>query len=227
LLSRIHRGLAALGSDSIKTVTVYGRQRGQRLPAWTETFELSPLVDGTPLDNDWLVSPSPTSPESTTLTTKQVEDLIRTKGKLSLVEQSHIHKLAQFLVDFLVPSELIEDIIGVRYRGNRAALLLTNQRLACFSFLKDIQPRFICNFNEIAKVVASEKGLKIHQRSSEFIVYFENKQLARQFIDRNLTKITTVDRKSRIPNENQGRRLIAIILLLAVFVVVIILYLLR
>ena len=44
-VSFIRKGLIKLEIESINTVKVYGRQRGEETPAWNETFELIPVQD--------------------------------------------------------------------------------------------------------------------------------------------------------------------------------------
>ncbi|HEY9837868.1 MAG TPA: hypothetical protein V6D27_13350, partial [Vampirovibrionales bacterium] len=106
------------------------------------------------------------------LTALDYEDLLRDigrfpqKGKYSVDYYYAIPKFAEALSELMPSTSEILDVVGVRYQGQLACLVLTERGLACFScpdFSRKAIKTFGVNLNKISHLSAGKRGLSLYQ----------------------------------------------------------------
>ena len=122
-----------------------------------------------------------------------------TRGKLSISYYYAIPKLAQAVLTLVESSHEIIDAIAVRYRGELAALLLTDKYLACFLFPDFSQPAkksFVFMFDRIQKVTIGSNGLIIYPKKYSMIkLYFQRKNIGQKFINNKLSNFVFIEKR--------------------------------
>ena len=111
-----------------------------------------------------------------------------------------IEKIAKWLVDFLALAEEIIDAVSIQYQNRPAFLILSNKRVICLSLsnsYQEVRIGFVLQLKGIEQVDVSEQGLEI--RRNNIKVKFDDKQLAKQFVDKNLSHFVTVKTQKRSP----------------------------
>jgi hypothetical protein len=121
------------------------------------------------------------------------KQLIQTKGHLptGLFTQSFpLHVIVKFLEDNLKSNESFLDVIGVRFQGKNSFLVLTSERLICVYFKSGviIGKNFEVSLNldhiNINKFsIASQSGITVNSKSSDFNMYFVQPEKAREFLE--------------------------------------------
>jgi hypothetical protein len=148
--------------------------------------------------------PAPAAIEFEQMSAEDWEDWLHdrlrlpTKGKWSIAYYYALPKLADLLVEFVPSYGEVSDGVAVRYHGELAYLLLTPKYLACYwcpDFSSYVEPGFIIRLDKIAKIVASKRGLVVHQKRSSAKVYFTHPKLGHEFLGDRLSKWVAVDRK--------------------------------
>lgn len=139
------------------------------------------------------------------------EDLLRDigqfpqTGKFSVDYYYAIPKIAQALAELMPATHEILDVVGVRYQGQLACLVLTERGLACFScpdFSRKALKTFGVNFNKISHLSAGKRGLSIYQgKGIKKHFYFYNKRLGKNFIEGKLSEFISVEKTRFIPDD--------------------------
>ncbi|AFY80701.1 hypothetical protein [Oscillatoria acuminata] len=145
------------------------------------------------------------------LTALDYEDLLRDigrfpqKGKFSVDYYYAIPKIAEALTEWIPPTHQILDVVGVRYQGQLACLVLTEQSLACFScpdFSRKALKTFRVNLNKISHLSAGKRGLSIYQpKGIKTHFYFYNKRLGKNFIEGQLSELISIEKTRFIPDD--------------------------
>ncbi|MCT7994166.1 hypothetical protein [Laspinema olomoucense] len=145
------------------------------------------------------------------LTALDYEDLLREighfpqKGKFSVDYYYAIPKIAQALADLMPSTSQILDVVGVRYQGQLACLVLTERGLACFScpdFSRKAIKSFGVNLNKITHLSAGKRGLSIYQpKGIKNHFYFYNKKLCKNFIEGKISEFIPVEKTRFIPDD--------------------------
>ncbi|MBO0351826.1 hypothetical protein J0895_22635 [Phormidium pseudopriestleyi FRX01] len=265
----IYQGVMKLAPEAIASLKVLGLQTGQKAPAWSQEFKLSPQAEfseelsaiapveapvsrtggsrksptsnpspsvkkgKTPgrttqsgngdrlkippqlADNSASVPPSTEqtaeSERRSRLTALDYEDLLRDigqfpqTGKFSVDYYYAIPKIAQALAELMPSTSEILDVVGVRYQGQLACIVLTERGLACFScpdFSRKAIKTFGVNLNKISHLSAGKRGLIIYQpKSLKKHFYFYNKRLGKNFIEGKLSEFISVEKTRFIPDD--------------------------
>ncbi len=265
----IYQGVMKLGLEAIASLKVLGLQNGQKAPAWSQEFKLSPQAEfseelsaiapveapvsrtggsrKSPISNpppsvnggkksgisppsrkgdrlktspqftDHSASVPPTteqpaeSERPSRLSALDYEDLLRDigrfpqTGKFSVDYYYAIPKIAQALAELMPSTHEILDVVGVRYQGQLACLVLTERGLACFScpdFSRKAIKTFGVNFNKISHLSAGKRGLSIYQpKGLKKHFYFYNKRLGKKFIEGKLSEFISVEKTRFIPDD--------------------------
>ena len=125
-----------------------------------------------------------------------------TKGKLSVSYYYAIPKLARAALSLVQSSNQILDAIAVRYRGELAALLLTDKYLACFlfpDFSQEAKKSFVLIFEQIHKVTISPHGLIVYPKKYPLIkLYFQRKRCGQKFIKDKLPNFVFIEKRRGI-----------------------------
>ena len=125
-----------------------------------------------------------------------------TKGKLSISYYYAIPKLAKAALRLVQSSNEILDAIAVRYRGELAALLLTDKYLACFlfpDFSEEAKKCFIFKFEQIQKVTIGLNGLIVYSKKYPKIkLYFQRKRLGQNFSQSKLPNFVSIEKRRNI-----------------------------
>lgn len=265
----IYQGVMKLGPEAIASLKVLGLQNGQKAPAWSQEFKLSPQAEfseelsaiapreapvsrtggsrKSPISNpppsvnggkksgssppsrkgdrlktppqfaDHSASVPPTTEQPaenqrpSRLTALDYEDLLRDigrfpqTGKFSVDYYYAIPKIAQALAELMPSSHEILDVVGVRYQGQLACLVLTERGLACFScpdFSRKAIKTFGVNFNKISHLSAGKRGLSIYQpKGLKNHFYFYNKRLGKKFIEGKLSEFISIEKTRFVPDD--------------------------
>lgn len=122
-----------------------------------------------------------------------------TKGNLSMSYYYAIPKLAKAALSIIQSSDEIIDAIAVQYRGELAALLLTDKYLACFlfpDFSQDAKKLFVFMFDRIKKITSGSNGLIIHPKKyPEIKLYFQRKSFGKDFFQDKLPKFIFIEKR--------------------------------
>lgn len=145
------------------------------------------------------------------LTALDYEDLLRDlgrfpeKGKFSVDYYYAIPKIAEALAESMPSNRQILDGVAVRYQGQLACLVLTEQGLACFScpdFSRKAIKTFGVKLNKITHLSAGKRGLSIYQsKGLKNHFYFYNKKLGKKFIEGKLSEFMAVEKTRFIPHD--------------------------
>ncbi|GAB4291259.1 MAG: hypothetical protein Fur0025_26440 [Oscillatoriaceae cyanobacterium] len=125
------------------------------------------------------------------------------RGKLNLAYYYLIPKLAKSYLNFAPSYGQLITATSVEYKGDLAALLLTEKYLACFGFppLDTVATKiFILNIKTITNISCAPNGLIIRTNKYDPIpVYFPDRQLGKKFVqDYLFTLVKIVYRKNII-----------------------------
>ena len=158
------------------------------------------------------LEPPPESSLSTdfSATPEEAENLLYSmglfppQGKLNLAYYYLIPKLAKSYLNFAPSYGQLISATSVEYKGELAALLLTEKYLACFGFPpleKSAQKIFILNLKTITNISCAPNGLIIRsQKYDPIAVYFPDQKSGKQFVENYLfSKTKLVYRKNFIP----------------------------
>jgi hypothetical protein len=177
-------------------------RNGDRLQKFPQSVDHSPAVPPSAEQPDEGRSP---------LSALDYEDLLRDigrfpqTGKFSVDYYYAIPKIAQALAELMPSTRQILDVVGVRYQGQLACLVLTERGLACFScpdFSRKAIKTFGVNFNKISHLSAGKRGLSIYQpKGIKKHFYFYNRRLGRNFIEGKLSEFITVEKTRFIPDD--------------------------
>ncbi|WP_199247159.1 hypothetical protein [[Phormidium] sp. ETS-05] len=144
------------------------------------------------------------------------------QGKLNLAYYYFIPKLAKSYLNFAPSYGQLISATSIEYKGDLAALLLTEKYLACFGFPpleKSANKIFILHLKTITNISCAPNGLIIRsQKYDPIAVYFPDRQLGKQFVENHLfSRIKIVYRKHNIsPNIHHFRLVIWGIFTLAI-----------
>ncbi|MCT7968836.1 hypothetical protein NG799_21225 [Laspinema sp. D1] len=179
-------------------------RKGDRLQKFPQSVDNSASV---PDGSEQLAESEGRSP----LSALDYEDLLRDigrfpqKGKFSVDYYYAIPKIADALAELMPSSRQILDVVGVRFQGQLACLVLTDRGLTCFScpdFSRQALKTFGVNFNKISHLSAGKRGLSIYQpKGLKKHFYFYNKKLGKNFIDGKLSEFISVEKTRFIPDD--------------------------
>lgn len=127
-------------------------------------------------------------------------------GYLSLSYYYAIPKLAKQILNLVQsPAEILE-AIAVRYRGELAALLLTDKYLACFffpDFCREAKKAFVFVLEQVEQVSIAPNGLIVHPKKYPVIkLFFQDKNLGQELKNSQLSKAVAMERSRRITPDN-------------------------
>lgn len=129
-----------------------------------------------------------------------------TKGKLSVSYYYAIPKLAIAVLSLIKSSDEIMDAIAVRYRGELAALIITEKYLACFlfpDFSQQAKKSFIFLFDNLKKVTIGLNGLIIYPKKYPAIkIYFQRTNLVKNFLRNQLPSSVFIEKRRWISPDN-------------------------
>jgi hypothetical protein len=129
-----------------------------------------------------------------------------TKGKLSVSYYYAIPKLAIAVLSLIKSSDEIIDAIAVRYRGELAALIITEKYLACFlfpDFSKEAKKSFIFLFEKLKKVTIGLNGLIIYPKKYPAIkIYFQRKSFGKTFLRNQFPSSIFIEKRRWISPDN-------------------------
>ena len=177
-------------------------RKGDRLQKFPQSIDHSPPVP-----------PSAEQPAEgrSPLSALDYEDLLRDigrfpqKGKFSVDYYYAIPKIADAIAESMPSTTQILDVVGVRYQGHLACLVLTQRGLTCFScpdFSRKAIKTFGVNFNKISHLSAGKRGLSIYQpKGIKNHFYFYNKRLGKNFIEGKLSEFISVEKTRFIPDD--------------------------
>jgi hypothetical protein len=128
------------------------------------------------------------------------------EGSLSLSYYYAIPKLAKATLTLVQsPSEIIE-AIAVRYRGELAALLLTDKYLACFffpDFFQEAKKSFVFMLEQVDQVSIAPNGVIVHPKKFPLIkLFFPDKNFGQELIDSQLSQAMAIEKHRRINPDN-------------------------
>ncbi|HIK09742.1 MAG TPA: hypothetical protein IGS52_05665 [Oscillatoriaceae cyanobacterium M33_DOE_052] len=154
-----------------------------------------------------LPSPPEPPPESSlslefSATPEEAENLLYAvgvfppQGKLNLAYYYLIPKLAKSYLNFAPAYGLVIGATSVEYKGELAALLLTEKYLACFGFPPFnplAQKIFIFNLKTITNISCAPNGLIIRtQKYDPIVVYFPHVKSGQKFVENYLNNQTKI-----------------------------------
>ncbi len=124
------------------------------------------------------------------------------EGYLSLSYYYAIPKLAKSTLTLVQsPSEILE-AIAVRYRGELAALLLTDKYLACFlfpDFFREAKKSFVFMLEQVDQVSIAPNGLIVHPKKYPLIkLFFQDKNYGQHLSNSQLFQAVAIERRRRI-----------------------------
>lgn len=180
-----------------------------------------------------LASPSEPPPESSlstdfSATPEEAENLLYSiglfppQGKLNLAYYYLIPKLAKAYLNFAPAYGQLIGATSIEYKGELAALLLTEKYLACFGFPPFdpiAQKIFIFHLKTITNVSSAPNGLIVRtQKHDPIVVYFSHNQSGKQFVENHLTnKVKLVYRKNLISPDIYQIRLLVLGIITLIF----------
>ncbi len=125
-----------------------------------------------------------------------------TKGNLTISYYYAIPKLAKAALTLVQSAAEITEAIAVRYRGELAALLLTDKYLACFlfpDFLKDAKKCFVLIWEQVDRVAIAANGLMIYPKKYPPIkLFFQQPIYGKIFRRNNLHDLMVIEQRRRI-----------------------------
>ncbi len=125
-----------------------------------------------------------------------------TKGNLTISYYYAIPKLAKAALTLVQSAAEITEAIAVRYRGELAALLLTDKYLACFlfpDFLKDAKKCFVLIWEQVDRVAIAANGLMIYSKKYPPIkLFFQQPIYGNIFRRNNLHDLMVIEQRRQI-----------------------------
>ncbi|MCT7982982.1 hypothetical protein NG796_06715 [Laspinema sp. A4] len=187
--------------------SVNGGKKSGRTPQSRNGDRPQSTEDSAPLPE----SSEQAAQERSRLTALDYEDLLRDigrfpqKGKYSVDYYYAIPKFAEALAELMPSTSEILDVVGVRYQGQLACLVLTERGLACFScpdFSRKAIKAFGVNLNKINHLSAGKRGLSIYQpKGIKKNFYFYNKRLGKNFIEGKLSEFISIEKTRFISDD--------------------------
>ncbi len=125
-----------------------------------------------------------------------------TQGNLTISYYYAIPKLAKAALTLVQSGSEIIEAIAVRYRGELAALLLTDKYLACFlfpDFLKDAKKCFVFIWEQVDRVAIAANGLVIYPKKYPPIkLFFQQPIYGNIFKQNNLDDLVVIEQRRQI-----------------------------
>ena len=125
-----------------------------------------------------------------------------TQGNLTISYYYAIPKLAKAALTLVQSGSEITQAIAVRYRGELAALLLTDKYLACFlfpDFLKDAKKCFVFIWEQVSRVAIAANGLVIYPKKYPPIkLFFQQPIYGNIFRQNNLDDLVVIEQRRQI-----------------------------
>ncbi len=128
-----------------------------------------------------------------------------TQGNLTISYYYAIPKLAKAALTLVQSASEIIEAIAVRYRGELAALLLTDKYLACFlfpDFLKDAKKCFVLNWEQVKRVAIAANGVMIYPKKYPPIkLFFQRPIYGDVFRSSHLDNLVVIEQCRKISPE--------------------------